>query len=135
MYWPHGKWLWLTRTIYLRCIYSIFGREIPNTRLYTVYIQYFWQGNPKYTVVYGVYIYPKYTVVYGVYIRFWPTLQMPHTYPWTDMNGRCRPKNAARHRSKKSSILQHNSSVHPIEHLTIQVYCLIRLFKCMHVLS
>jgi hypothetical protein len=35
----------LARTIYIRCIYGIFGREIT-----------------------------KYTVIYGVYIRFWPTL-------------------------------------------------------------
>jgi len=35
----------LARTIYIRCIYSIFGRDIT-----------------------------KYTVIYGVYIRFWPTL-------------------------------------------------------------
>jgi len=35
----------LARTIYIRCIYGIFGREII-----------------------------KYTVIYGVYIRFWPTL-------------------------------------------------------------
>ena len=37
----------LARTIYIRCIYGIFGREII-----------------------------KYTVIYGVYIRFWPTLCM-----------------------------------------------------------
>jgi hypothetical protein len=35
----------LARTIYIRCIYGIFGREIA-----------------------------RYTVIYGVYIRFWPTL-------------------------------------------------------------
>ena len=35
----------LARTIHIRCIYGIFGREII-----------------------------KYTVIYGVYIRFWPTL-------------------------------------------------------------
>ena len=35
----------LARTIYIRCIYDIFGREIT-----------------------------KYTVIYGAYIRFWPTL-------------------------------------------------------------
>ena len=35
----------LARTIYMRCIYGIFGREIT-----------------------------KYTVIYGVHIRFWPTL-------------------------------------------------------------
>ena len=39
--------LGLARTIYIRCIYGMFGREII-----------------------------KYTVIYGVYIRFWPTLQM-----------------------------------------------------------
>ena len=37
----------LARTIYIRCAYGIFGREI------TIY-----------------------TVIYGVYIRFWPTLQV-----------------------------------------------------------
>jgi len=37
----------LARTIYIRCVYGIFGREI------TIY-----------------------TVIYGVYIRFWPTLCM-----------------------------------------------------------
>jgi len=37
----------LARTIYTRCIYGIFGREI------TVY-----------------------TVIYGAYIRFWPTVYM-----------------------------------------------------------
>jgi len=42
----------LARTIYIRCIYGIFGREIT-----------------------------KYTVIYGVYIRFWPTLHIYiHTY-------------------------------------------------------
>jgi len=35
----------LARTIYIRCIYGIFGREIT-----------------------------EYTVIHGVYIRFWPTL-------------------------------------------------------------
>jgi len=44
---PWLKWtlLGLARTIYIRCIYGIFGREIT-----------------------------EYTVIYGVYIRFWPTL-------------------------------------------------------------
>jgi len=37
----------LDRTIYIRCVYGNFGREI------TIY-----------------------TVIYGVYIRFWPTLHM-----------------------------------------------------------
>jgi hypothetical protein len=40
--------LGLARTIYIRCIYSIFGREIS-----------------------------KDAVIYGVYIRFWPTLDIP----------------------------------------------------------
>jgi len=37
----------LARTIYIRCIYGVIGREIT-----------------------------KYTVIYGAYIRFWPTLGM-----------------------------------------------------------
>ena len=37
----------LARTIYIRCIYGIFGRKII-----------------------------KYTVIYGVYIRFWPALRI-----------------------------------------------------------
>jgi hypothetical protein len=41
----HTLYLGLARTIYMRCIYGIFGREIT-----------------------------KYTVIYGVFIRFWPTL-------------------------------------------------------------
>ena len=41
-------YLKLARTIYIRCIYSIFGRKIT-----------------------------KYTVKHGVYIRFWPTLHIP----------------------------------------------------------
>jgi len=39
--------IWLARTIYIRCIYGIYGWEIT-----------------------------KYTVIYGVYIQFWPTLHM-----------------------------------------------------------
>ena len=42
----------LARTIYIRCTYGIFGREIT-----------------------------KYMVIYGVYIRFWPTLHMQHQTP------------------------------------------------------
>jgi hypothetical protein len=42
----------LARTIYIRCKYGIFGREIT-----------------------------KYTVIYGVYIRFWPTLNIRGTTP------------------------------------------------------
>jgi hypothetical protein len=91
--------LGLARTIYIRLINGIFGREITkytviygvyirfwptlcttlSTRVYNdasrlcrvgqnhiymVYIQYFWQGITKYTVV------------HGVYIRFWPTLRL-----------------------------------------------------------
>ena len=41
----------MARTIYIRCIYGIFGREIT-----------------------------KYTVIYGVYIRFWPTLVKLHCH-------------------------------------------------------
>jgi len=40
----------LDRTIYIRCVYGIFGREI------TIY-----------------------TVIFGVYIRFWPTLRACYT--------------------------------------------------------
>jgi hypothetical protein len=43
----HKTSVGLARTIYIRCIYGNFGREIT-----------------------------KYTVKYGVYIRFWPTLMM-----------------------------------------------------------
>ena len=41
----------LARTIYIRCVYGIFGREI------TIH-----------------------TVIYGVYIRFWPTQTINHCY-------------------------------------------------------
>jgi len=41
----------LARTIYIRCIYGIFGREIT-----------------------------KYTVINGVYIRLWPTLPIQHLH-------------------------------------------------------
>jgi hypothetical protein len=43
----HDACLGLARTIYIRCIYGIFGIEITT-----------------------------YTVIYGAYIRFWPTLRM-----------------------------------------------------------
>jgi len=43
----YGIFVGLARTIYIRCIYGIFGRETT-----------------------------KYTVIYGVSIRFWPTLYM-----------------------------------------------------------
>jgi hypothetical protein len=42
-----NPYIGLARTIYIRLIYGIFGREIT-----------------------------KYTVIYGVYIRFWPTLPL-----------------------------------------------------------
>lgn len=56
--------------IYIRCINSIFGREIN-----------------KYAVTYGVYLLSYgqricshvrciYVVMYGVYLRFWPTLHL-----------------------------------------------------------
>jgi len=41
--------LGLARTIYIRCMYGIFGREITT-----------------------------YTVIYGAYIRFWPTLHITY---------------------------------------------------------
>jgi len=40
-------WIGLARTIYIRCMYGVFSREIT-----------------------------KYTVIYGVNIRFWPTLHV-----------------------------------------------------------
>jgi len=43
------KCVGLARTIYIRCMYGDFSRDIT-----------------------------KYTVIYGAYIRFWPTLQMCH---------------------------------------------------------
>jgi hypothetical protein len=53
-----ASFLGLARTIYIRCIYNIFGREIT-----------------------------KYTVIYGVYIRFWPTLaSFPMLSPRTETN-------------------------------------------------
>jgi len=45
--------LGLARTIHIRCVYGIFGREII-----------------------------KYTVIYGVYIRFGPTLAMSCNVMW-----------------------------------------------------
>jgi len=45
MLYVHHIFIGLARTIHIRCVYSIFGREFT-----------------------------KYTVIYGVYIRFWPTL-------------------------------------------------------------
>ena len=43
----HVKYVGSARTLHIRCLYSMFGREIT-----------------------------KHTVIYGVYIRFWPTLKM-----------------------------------------------------------
>jgi len=42
-----GTCVGLARTIYIQCIYGIFGREIT-----------------------------KYTIMYSAYIRFWPTLHI-----------------------------------------------------------
>jgi hypothetical protein len=62
-------WLGLARTINIRCVYGIFGREFAIcTVICGVYI--------RYTVIYGVYI--RYTVICGVYTRFWPTPIMVH---------------------------------------------------------
>jgi len=47
----HSTYIGLAKTIYIRCIYSNFGRKIT-----------------------------KYTVIYGVYIRFWPTLHIQRMY-------------------------------------------------------
>ena len=56
----------MARTIYKRCIYGIFGREIT-----------------KYTVIYGVFIQCWPTVrVHGVIVRFWPTLNMNVHEDW-----------------------------------------------------
>ena len=44
-------WIGLARTIYIRCTYGMFGREIT-----------------------------KYTVIHNVYVRFWPTL-LVNVYP------------------------------------------------------
>ena len=71
IYGTYGVYIGLARTIYIRCTYGIFGREIT-----------------EYTVIYGVYIqvWPtlcisgilgreitKHTVMYDVYIWSWPT--------------------------------------------------------------
>jgi len=54
----------LARTIYIRCLYGIFGREIT-----------------------------KYMVIYGVYIRFWPTLLIcSHTNAGKAKLYRCCPR-------------------------------------------
>jgi len=70
----HGS----VRTMYTRCIYSIYGKEIPKytviygahtwscqNHVYTVYIQYFWQGNPQ---IYG-HIRCVYTVLANLKLR------------------------------------------------------------------
>ena len=85
----HKTSVGLARTIYIRCIYGNFGREITKyTVKYGVYIQ-FWptqnkcmfmchQGWPEPYIqcVHGVFgrKVTKYTVVYSVYVRFWPPL-------------------------------------------------------------
>jgi len=43
--------------------------RVGQNHMYTVYVQYFWQG-----------ISTKYTVIYGAYIRFWPTLYIHCMY-------------------------------------------------------
>ena len=48
--WPSAC-IGLARTVYIRCIYDIFGREIT-----------------------------KYTVIYGVHTQFWPTLCIYNVY-------------------------------------------------------
>jgi hypothetical protein len=54
----------LARTIHIRCVYGIFGREV------TIY-----------------------TVIYGVYIRFWPTLNICYL-PSLPLNLQCLPPTA-----------------------------------------
>ena len=58
--------------MYIRCTYGILSKHftihtviyrVGRNHIYTVCIQYFWQGNNK---------------IYGVYIRFWPTLVICH---------------------------------------------------------
>jgi hypothetical protein len=90
----------LARTIYLRCIYGIFCRDvIKYTVIYGVYIL-FWPTLVMYhnrqsterakyiglartiyiRCIYGIFCRDiiKHTVIYGVYIRFWPTLNNRH---------------------------------------------------------
>ena len=58
----HASYIGLARTIYIRCICGIFGREIT-----------------KYTVIYGAYIqfWPT-LLIHGVCIRLWPILATTH---------------------------------------------------------
>jgi hypothetical protein len=54
----------LARTMYIRCIHGIFGREITN-----------------------------YTVIYGAYIRFWPTLLICNNHISTILSfAKCTPR-------------------------------------------
>ena len=84
----------LARTICIRCIYGIFGREITKyTVIYGVYI-WFWPTLHIYTphmTVYLVISLPEYRT-YTVYIGFWLTVKIrcspevifmvgPHPYP------------------------------------------------------
>jgi hypothetical protein len=46
----------LARTIYIRCVYRMFGREIIG-----------------------------YTVIYGDYTRFWPTLVTSNRWEWSEV--------------------------------------------------
>ena len=50
-WYSYTVYIGLAKTIYIRCIYGNFGREIT-----------------------------KYMVIYGVYIRFWPTLGIYNTF-------------------------------------------------------
>jgi len=76
VFWSSLILIGLARTIYIRFIYGIFGREIT-----------------------------KYTVIYGVYIQFWPTLHinalsLVAPYP---RNLACRQKRHKEHRNPPCS--------------------------------
>ena len=76
-----GTYLGLARTVYIRCIHGIHGREIS-----------------------------KYTVIYGVYIRFWPTQHSFMCtcvfMPWSSLWG-C--KMCMLYSDKKHCLLQHRT--------------------------
>jgi hypothetical protein len=93
MYTVHAYKLGLARTIHIRVIHGLFGREITQYMviygiqfIYTVYIYGLYiRCIYTYTVyIYGVYIrircictvyiYVYGVYIYGVYTRFWPTL-------------------------------------------------------------
>jgi len=75
------------RTIYIRCIYGIFGNDIT-----------------------------KYTVIYGVYIRFWPTLFMPqYTRGFTQNHNDTHMYTHTRYRHTQHNT-RHRHAQHKITH-------------------